>query len=50
MYVEVDWEPETEERVFCATSYGVSKIVFGDCQSDLPREEVLADIFKGKAL
>ena len=50
MYIEVDWEPATEEQVFCVTSYGVSKIEFEICNSDTPREEILADIFKGKAL
>jgi len=50
MFIEVDWEPETKERVFCATSYGASKVEFGDCHSEAPREQILADIFKAKAL
>lgn len=50
LFIEVDWEPETEERVFCATSYGKSKVEFGECNSETPRVEILKKIFKAKAL
>jgi hypothetical protein len=50
MLIEINWEPETQDRVFCATSYGKSKVQFGDCNSEKPIQEILKPIFKAKAL
>jgi hypothetical protein len=46
VFIEVDWEETTEERTFCLTSYGYSEVVFGECCSDTPREEILARFFR----
>ena len=50
MLIEVNWEQETQDRVFCATSYGKSKVQFGDCNSETSIQEILKPIFKAKAL
>jgi hypothetical protein len=50
MLIEISWEQETQDRVFCATSYGKSKVEFGDCNSEIPIQEILKPIFKAKAI
>ena len=50
VYVEVDWEEDTKDRVFCITSYGKSKVSFGECNSSTPKEDILRPIFKSKAM
>jgi hypothetical protein len=36
-------------KEFCVTSYGKSKVEFGECMSELPKQIVLQEIFKVKA-